>query len=132
MAALPAGLPLTVQLYWVNVPVDVELNCTGVPSHKMGEFEKLTTGNGFTSIVCVAILLTVGHPCAEVTLSVMVYVPGVVYVWEGFCEVEKLPSPKFQFHCVIVEPDMVLWSVNDTALPTHTWAGLENAACGSA
>jgi len=31
-----------------------------------------------------------------VTVSVTVYVPALVYVWEGFCEVDVPPSPNDQ------------------------------------
>jgi hypothetical protein len=48
-------------------------------------------------------------PPAFVTVNVTVYVPGLMYVVDGFCNVEFVPLPRFQLQ-LVGEP--VLRSVN--------------------
>ncbi len=62
-------------------------------------------------------------PPLSVTVSVAVYVPGVVYVCDGFCAVDVSPSPKSQFHEYGVVPPLAL-PVKLTEFPTvSVWSG---------
>ena len=55
-------------------------------------------------------------PLLLVAVSITVYVPGVIYEADGFCNVEVPPLPRSQCQLVGLP---VLWSVNCTTTGEH-------------
>ena len=91
-----------------------------------GVMENMAVGFGVTSMLTVIESLQT----AEFTTSVTEYVPVAENVFEGFCKVDVLPSPKFQFQVIIVLLGTdVDRSVNVLTEPKQVFVG-ENAAVG--
>jgi len=80
--------------------VDVSVNCTGKGAWPEDGFAlKLATtvGGGFVTVmVWLELLLWPG----QVTVSVAVKLPALLYVWLGLCDELVAPSPKFQLQAV--------------------------------
>ncbi len=78
----------------VMLAVAVPENCTFSGGHpELGDEVKETVGAGLTVMSWLFVLVV---PFAAVAVSVMVYVPGVVYVVDGFSRVDEVLLPKFQ------------------------------------
>src|SRR3974377_1838849 len=85
------------QLHPVILPEEIfveSLKQVGLPTQTVAEL-KFENGRGFTTTIVRKVSL---HPLALVAMSVTGYVPDALYVWEGFCRVVSVLSPKLQFH----------------------------------
>ena len=79
----------------VAVTEDVFITWIASPAHTLSgavnEVVMLLKLNRFS------LLIVSRQPLLLMVIKLTEYVPGVVYVWEGFCCVEVLPSPKFHW-----------------------------------
>jgi hypothetical protein len=101
-----------------GAPVEVSVNRTDWPT--AGD-DGLKVKEAVKAVETERVRLVLFEPAVLVTVSVTVFVPAVVYVWLGFCDVEVPPSPKFHSHDV---GDPVEVSVNWMAWPAVGVAGL--------
>ena len=98
-----APVPSSKSQEYVNAPIPV-LVFTNVTSNGISPDDllivKLATGTVTDATVTYPVLVCVALPPAFVAVNDTVYVPGVLYVFVGFCEVLVVLSPKFHNHVV--------------------------------
>lgn len=85
----------------VGLPLDRSVKFT--PSGRLpdvGEPVKFAVGGGGGDTLIYPAFVSVSEPCAFVAVRITVYVPALLYVWEGFFCVLVPPSPKFHDHDV--------------------------------